>query len=82
MVEGLDHHVIRVPGTDIVAPDPVHELRPEGFMLHFGPSDEVLVDMLQSTDASSQHRVIARLAFTYEGFQQFVDGLRTVQKDL
>jgi hypothetical protein len=74
--------VVPGPGTDILVPAAVPDLRPEGFMLRFGPLDEIAVEMLASSDAPSRHHVIARLMFTDDSFQRFVEGLNTVRDDL
>jgi hypothetical protein len=74
--------VIHGPGQDILTPAELAEFRPGGFMVRFGQSDEVFVDILASIDQPPQHSVIARLAFTFEGFQQFVEGLSAIRNDL
>ncbi len=44
-------------------------------------NDQILVEILGSTDDQSRGRVVARLAFTNENFKQFVTGLVTVTED-
>jgi hypothetical protein len=78
----MNGEVVHGPDIDILVPAEIVELRPEGFMLRLGQLDEVVLDMLVSTDGSSEKSVLVRLLFTDQGFQRFVGGLGAVQHDL
>jgi hypothetical protein len=78
----MNDEVIYGPDADILVPDEVPELRPVGFLLRFSHLDEPVLEMLAPCEGASKESVIARLVFTGQGFQRFVDGLRAVQHDL
>jgi hypothetical protein len=74
--------VVSGPYGDVQVPVDLQLFRPDGFLLRWQRDNQVAVDVLGPVDGQPRCRVVARLAFTYEGFEQFVAGLVAAQSDI
>lgn len=75
----MEGEVIPGPHGNFLVPDDLEILRADGFMLRRAGGDDVVLDILGSSEDASG-RVIARLAFDPEGFGRFVRGLVAVRR--
>jgi hypothetical protein len=67
--------IIKGPDGDVLVPDCLELLRPDGFMLRWHQDNQVLVDILGPAFGRPRSQVIGRLAFSCDSFEQFVNGL-------
>jgi hypothetical protein len=70
----MGDELINGPQGTVRVPADLQPLRADGFLLRIG-GDGVVLDVLGDHDDRNTQTVVARLAFTKDGFHCFVDGL-------